>query len=238
MKALLVRVGADQSKDGGRWNGPVDSKTDKFVYVPIPEDEECPIRPGLECPYSRVQTALFEMGWLLPQQLSGKYMHLDPDFSCLSYGDRGERAKQIKVKLGEGDLLVFYAGLQDVHSNSRLVYALIGLYVIDTIVLATSVPKKDWDRNAHTRRDLAPGADDTVIFAKPGLSGRLERCLPIGEYRDRAYRVKPDILEAWGDLTVKKGYLQRSARLPEFSAPAKFYRWFQAQGIPLCQRTN
>ena len=238
MRALLVRVGADQGKDGGRWNGPVDSETGEFVYVPIPEDKDCLIRSGLGCSYSLVQHALSQMDCSLPQQLSGRYMHLDPDFSCLSYGDRRERAKQIKAKLGEGDLLVFYAGLQDVHSQSQLIYALIGLYVIDSIILATSVSKKDWARNAHTRRDLAPTADDTVIFAKPGLSGRLERCLPIGEYRDRAYRVKPDILEAWGDLTVKKGYLQRSARLPEFRAPEQFYRWFQAQGIPLCQRNN
>ena len=37
MKGLLVRVGADQSEGGGRWNGLVNSRTGEFVYVPIPE---------------------------------------------------------------------------------------------------------------------------------------------------------------------------------------------------------
>jgi hypothetical protein len=36
---------------------------------------------------------------------------LDPDFEHLTYGDQGQRAAQIKQKLGPGDLLVFYAGL-------------------------------------------------------------------------------------------------------------------------------
>jgi hypothetical protein len=39
MKALLVRVGADQTEGGGCWNGPVNSVMRKFVYVPIPESK-------------------------------------------------------------------------------------------------------------------------------------------------------------------------------------------------------
>ena len=40
MNALLCRVGADQSLNGGSWNGLVDSKTGKFVYVAIPEGRQ------------------------------------------------------------------------------------------------------------------------------------------------------------------------------------------------------
>lgn len=56
MNALLVRVGADQSEWGGRWNGPIDSKTGDFVYVPIPDDG--PFHPGLATPYSTMSTHL------------------------------------------------------------------------------------------------------------------------------------------------------------------------------------
>jgi len=42
---------------------------------------------------------------------------------------------------------------------------------------------------SHSRRDLQPGAQDLIIRGSPGLSGRLERCLPVGDYRDKAYRV-------------------------------------------------
>ncbi|MBU1398309.1 MAG: hypothetical protein KKH85_05395, partial [Proteobacteria bacterium] len=61
---------------------------------------------------------------------------------------------------------------------------------------AEKIPEKDWDKNAHTRRPF--DKTDIVIFAKSGLSGRLERCIPIGEYRDKAYRVTREILEDWG----------------------------------------
>ena len=66
-------------------------------------------------------------------------MHLDPDFDYLTYGDQGERAKQLRANLGAGDLLVFYASLTDIHAKT-LVYAIIGLYVIENIMLATGLP--------------------------------------------------------------------------------------------------
>ena len=95
-------------------------------------------------------------------------------------------------------------------------YAIIGLYIIDSVMLATSVPRSRWSENAHTRRILAPTANDITIEARFRVSGRLERALPIGGFRERAYRVFPQLLSAWGGLMVKNGYLQRSARLPEF----------------------
>ena len=64
-----------------------------------------------------------------------------------------------------------------------------------------------------------------------GSSGRLQRCLPIGEYRDRAYRVRRDLLEEWGGLSVKDGYLQRSARLPRFLDAPRFMDWLESQRL-------
>lgn len=70
---------------------------------------------------------------------------------------------------------------------------------------------------------LAADATDVVVRARRKVSGRLERCIAIGDYRARAYRVWPKLLEAWGGLSVNNGYLQRSARLPEFSQAGRFY---------------
>jgi hypothetical protein len=56
MKALLVRVGADQSDGGGYWNGPMDSRSGEIVYVPIPDDG--PFHPGLAKPYSALAAHL------------------------------------------------------------------------------------------------------------------------------------------------------------------------------------
>lgn len=244
MKALLVRVGADQSDGGGNWNGPINSATNEFAYVPIPETYS--LRPGMACPYSLVSAAMQVFGLSMPDWLDGLNMHLDPDFENLTYGDQGQRAAQIKQKLGPGDLLVFYAGLCDVRPQPNLVYAIIGLYVIDKIVPAHSIEPACRFKNAHTRRVLYPDATDIVVQARPGMSGRLTRCLPIGSFRPpihapqkgRSYRVDPAILSAWGGLSVADGYLQRSARLPEFTHAPQFYAWFQQQNIPLVPRTN
>lgn len=236
MKGLLVRVAADQSEGGGHWNGPADSGTGQFVYVAIPELS--PMHPGLNKPYVGVSRPLAGLGATLPPHLSTQDMHLDPDFEHLTYGDQGARAKQIRTKVGRGDLLVFYAGMRDVQLPVGLVYALIGLYVVEEIVPALVVPVARRHENAHTRRVLAAGASDIVVRARREVSGRLERCISIGDYRERAYRLWPKLLTAWGGLSVNNGYLQRSARLPEFLQADQFYDWFQAQESALLPRNN
>ena len=135
-------------------------------------------------------------------------------------------------------MIVFYSGLADVRVGPRLVYAIIGLFVVDDIIRAADVPATARDVNAHSRRILSAGAQDLIVRARPGISGRLERCLPIGEWRDRAYRVRHDILNAWGGLSVKGGYLQRSARLPQFLDPLLFQRWFESKQPVLLQTNN
>lgn len=235
MRGLLVRVGVDQSEGGGCWNAPVNSITCEFAYVPIPETYK--IHSRFAKPYRAITTFLQKFGAQLPNHLAKLNMHLDPDFSHLTYGDQGERAKQIS-KVGMGDLLVFYAGLRDTNSNPRLVYAIIGIYIIEEIVMAKKVPNARWDQNAHTRRVLGPAATDIVVRAKPKVSGRLATCIPIGEFRDGAYRVTQPLLKQWGGLNVRDGYLQRSARLPEVLDAPAFYDWFQSQSVPLVARNN
>jgi hypothetical protein len=234
--ALLCRVGADQSVGGGSWNGPIDTQSGNFAYVSIPERR--PILAGLEKPYSALAPVLSTFGMSLPLHLHAEHMHLDPDFDHLTYGDQGERAKQLRGNLSSGDLLVFYAGLSDVHSKTRLVYAVIGVFVVEEIVLAVDVSPTTRGNNAHSRRVLSEGAQDLIVRARPGVSGRLQRCLPIGEWRDRAYRVRCDLLEDWGGLSVKNGYLQRSARLPRFLNPGRFQQWLSSKNPILLQTNN
>ena len=106
------------------------------------------------------------------------------------------------------------------------------------MIPAASIPQSRWGENAHTRRVLGPDARDIVVRAKSKVSGRLKSYIPIGEYRDRAYRVKQELLDAWGGLTVKNGYLQRSARLPAFRDAVSFYRWFLENKTELVDRNN
>lgn len=241
MNGLLVRVAADTTEAGGGWNGPVDSNTDEFVYVPIRDSG--PFQPGLVTRYDLIVPHLGGRWPCLPNYLNKCAMHLDPDFAHLTYGDGGERAKQIREKLGKGDVLVFYSGLKDVHPSPRLVYAIIGLYVIDEIVSAKSVPTARRHENAHTRRKY-PREDNIVVRACPKVSGRLETCLPIGKYRSPtglphkgpSYHVRSGLVREWGGLDME--YLQRSARLPQLKNAAKFYEWFQTHEVNLVTRNN
>jgi hypothetical protein len=244
MKAILVRVGVDQAYGG--WNAPSDPESQRFVYVPIPEKAGTPFQPGLERPYAELLPTLrgfSEQHELLhehcgfPHDLSNATMHLDPDFEHLTYGDNGDR-RGVEIKdLGSGDLVVFYAGLQSIRESRRLIYALVGLYVVEDIVMAVDIPADLWKSNAHTRK-LKIGSPDIVVRAKEGVSGRLTNFIPIGEWRNRAYRVQSELLKKWGDLNVKDGFIQRSVRPPSFLAPEKFYSWFLSQNPELIARNN
>jgi hypothetical protein len=164
-------------------------------------------------------------------------MHLDPDFDHLTYGDNGARRGAGIAALGPNDLLVFYAGLRSITDPHKLVYALIGLFVVEEIVRAVSVPAERRGENAHTRW-AAISDNDVIARGKTGVSGRFDRCVAIGEWRDKAYRVCRKIEDAWGGLTVKNGYIQRSAVPPAFLNAKMFYHWFQQQDINLLKRNN
>jgi hypothetical protein len=236
MNGLLVRVAADQSPGGGLWNSPVDSKTGEFVYVAIPEVH--PNYDGLEKPFTALTPHLARMGVTLPPHLQDRYMHLDPDFGHLTYGDRGKKGQQLQAILRQGDIVIFYAGLADTRNSNRLVYAIIGLYVVEGMVTAVTLPPAERDINAHSRRMLKPYAQDIIVKGCPASSGRLERCIPIGEYRDRAYRVRKDLLKEWGGLSVNDGYIQRSARFPQILDMAGFIDWWGRQNPVLIQANN
>jgi hypothetical protein len=242
MKAILVRIGVDHSYGG--WNAPVDPGTGQFVFVPIPDGAKKEYTPGNARRYGEMEAPLLEFaekfnlrGMRCPEALQQRSMHLDPDFAYLTYGDNGARRGAGIATLGQDDLLVFYAGLRSITGAKELVYALVGIFVVEEVLRAVDVPAERRHENAHTRWTPI-SENDIVVRGKRGLSGRLDRGIPIGEWRDNAYRVCRHIEDAWGGLTVKNGYIQRSAVPPMFLNAEKFYGWFEQQGITLVERNN
>ena len=67
--------------------------------------------------------------------------------------------------------------------------------MVGDLVLATELTSTAHHTNAHARRILQPDAQDLIVRGRTGVSGRLERCLRIGDYREKAYRVWPDLME-------------------------------------------
>ena len=219
MKAILVRIGIDHSFGG--WNAPVDPTSGHFVYVPIPESKKSTFHPQCDRTYGAVNQPLqkfcqrfgLEYGndLRLPEDICNASMHLDPDFEHLTYGDDGSRRGARIGTFSSGDLLVFYAGLRPISDcEHKLIYGLVGLFMVDEVVSVLNIPQSRWHENAHTRK-TEHWKHDIVVRAKRGCSGRLERCIPIGHYRDRAYRVTPEILDArvvsceWWFHTAKCG---------------------------------
>jgi hypothetical protein len=232
-RGLLVRVGIDSSC--GEWNAPCDLQTRSFAYVPIPESKEqhAPLSTG----FDEFKPAVDCFGKSLPTELLGKAAHVDPDFRYLTYGDQGQRAARIRTIVTESDdsFLVFYVSLRDTQTGA-LVYAITGFYWVSELVEASAVEEFRWKENAHTRRRTNDG--DIVVRAVAGKSGRLENFIPIGRYRDRAYRIDRSILEVWGGLDVQDGYIQRSAFLPEFTNSDLFLKWFSRQSPKLLTKNN
>lgn len=246
-KGLLVRVGIDSSY--GEWNAPVNPRTGDFIFLPIPENPKHKLKPGQVFPYDSFISDLKKFSYnsglvgkneiTLPNHLKGINTHLDPDFNFLTYGDNGDhRGKELKHQFNENDFIVFYAGLRPITSfNYPLYYAIIGFYEIEKVLEAKDITDEESIINAHTRKQT-PNPNDVVVIANPEKSGRLENCILIGEYRDRAYRIEKNLLDRWGGISANDGYLQRSAVLPRFNDPNKFLKWFSKQNAKLIRRNN
>jgi hypothetical protein len=110
-------------------------------------------------------------------------------------------------------------------------------YVVQEVLRVTQMPRERWHENAHVRK-IQRGETDIVVRAKPGVSGRFDRCIPIGSWRVGAYRVRRSLLTAWGGLSVKDGFIQRSAVPPAFKRPERFLAWLEKHGIQLLTSNN
>jgi hypothetical protein len=229
-RAILVRVAIDQTY--GRWNGPCDPTTGDFVYVPIPQEKPNTdemartYRPSVDSALRRFSERC-GIQVELPPHLHGERTHLDPDFDFLTYGDTADRGRRL-ADFERGDWVVFYAGLRSIRAEQRLVYALIGMLVVDRVERVGDIPPDRFDHNAHTRLHKRTESD-VVVSGQRSVSGRFERYLDIGELRDGSYRVRRDLLDAWGDLSVRDGWIQRSANPPIFRDPHRFAKWLAAQ---------
>ena len=97
--------------------------------------------------------------------------------------------------------------------------------------------KSDGTKTQRTRSRHPAYRNNIVLRADPKQSGRYSQCIPIGSHRHSrvlstkkpSYRVRPNILDEWGGLSVSDGYIERSATLPSFIEPKKFLQWLEEQ---------
>lgn len=254
-KGLLMRVGIDQTY--GEYNAPINPFTNDYIYLPIPqgEDEKNDVfKAGMRTSFDDIlphfESWCQQNGTVIefPKEQLNKGCHLDPDFDFSTYGDqatgRGLRVGDLK----KGDFLAFFASFKPITPcDHNLIYALYGIMVVDKVVRVADIPENEFHKNAHTRvkekipdplnpEYLKPGhwnPDHWVVFANPSLSGRFRTAIPIGEFRNRSYRVKKEILDEWGDIGVKDGFIQRSICPPWFTKPEQFLKWLESKQVEL-----
>ncbi|MER0170546.1 MAG: hypothetical protein DU489_08075 [Nitrosomonas sp.] len=235
-KGLLMRVGID--KTDGEYNAPINPRTNDYIYMPILQGKGDFI-PGMKTSYNDL-SSYFE-SWSqrnnadiqFPQHLNNKTCHLDPDFEFSTYGDQATGRGLRVADLKEWDFLAFFASFKPINKcDHNLIYALYGIMVVDKILKVRDMPENEYHKNAHTRI-MNRNGEHLVVFAKPSLSGRFDRAIPIGEFRNRSYRVKKEMLEAWGNIGVKDGFIQRSVCPPWFEKPVQFLKWLESQQVKL-----
>ncbi len=212
MNALLLRVGIDKGS-GGTYGPVFDDGT--FEFVPIPETYR-------SCTATTYGERIGRTGKLLstfvPPALRHVPMHDDPEFETHTYGDPSTKRRYL-LKLNEGDLLVFYAGLKPFnHDNPEYPEALyfIGYFKIDQVVdfnwLSASeraAYRQRYPSNAHVKRGYA--FENLVIVVGSKDSRLLNHALLISQKKpDKSARPTLALSPEMEELLGISGFIQRS----------------------------
>lgn len=193
---LLLRVGIDSGCGGTL--GPI-FPDGTFEYVPIPESSQylsprsvyfrdLPARHG----GTRAQ--------YVPRRYREAAAHHDPEFDTLTYGDPGRNKRAQLLRLTDGDLLIFYAGLRPVGARAASRLYIIGYFTIasvESIDSANSWPPTDVPHllaNAHLRRNR-PDHGLVVVCGHAQTSQLLGRAIAIS---DEAQRATPETEKRMG----------------------------------------
>jgi hypothetical protein len=194
-QVLLLRVGIDLGFGG---LGPL-FPDETFEYVPIPDDLnlvsdrslffcDIPARSG------------GSIARFVPERHRESPAHYDPEFDTFTYGDPARNKRRQLLRLGKGDMLVFYAGLRPLEKNLGSKLYIIGYLTILQAHAITSLspwppPKHQhlWN-NAHFRRNKG-NEDLVVVEGDPTTSRLLVHAVPLS---DAQQNVLPDMTELLG----------------------------------------
>ena len=203
MQILLLRVGIDLGTGGAL--GPIFPDR-SFEYVPIPESKPS----SRSVKYSNINA---RSGGTLDQfvplniLIDGGYAHLDPEFETFTYGDPTKNKRGQLLRLREGDMLVFYAGLRPSTQSKGSVLYLIGFFTVACVYDVShrqSWPPSDlrhlW-ANSHFRRST-PDEGLAVVQGKRDGSRLLARAVPLS---DEHQNILPELCDTLGlDGSIKR----------------------------------
>jgi hypothetical protein len=174
MKMVLLRIGIDSGCGG--MQGPLFQGC-SFEYIPIPDG--CGID---ERTYGDV---VGRHGRLLVEyfpetrqaKMRDQSIHFDPEFETFTYGDP-TRPKAKLQRLEQGDMLVFYCGLEGWDFESPPALYLMGYFEVQAAGRASSFSEGElqdlFGKNFHVRHPTVFERDkDNLVLVKGGPGSRL-----------------------------------------------------------------
>jgi hypothetical protein len=219
MKMVLIRVGVDSGCGGIQ--GPLfEGKT--FEYIPIPDDHGIDSRTYGNTKGRHGGRLLVEyfQGSRLQSKMKDQAIHFDPEFETYTYGDPS-RLKSSLRNLVEGDMLVFYCGLEgwkDFKCDPALY--LMGYFEVLKAGIATNLESSQFSKNFHVmhqeqkdRLVLVKGSNKSRLLKKAVLISTMGR-----DSANRPLKIQsPDMKKRFGDFGGLSS-LQRST--PRWVAPS------------------
>jgi hypothetical protein len=119
--------------------------------------------------------------------MNAQSIHVDPEFETFTYGDPTPPKKGLR-KLREGDMLVFYAGLEGFDFDSPPALYIVGYFEVVAAGMAADfsddILRRDFSQNFHVRHPTVFALQrDSLVLVKGGGGSRLLKsaCL-VSEY--------------------------------------------------------
>ena len=177
MQVVLLRVGIDTGCGG--IHGPLFADG-SFEYMPIPDrfggsgvDKRT---YGNTCGKGERRLVDY-FPEARREKVSGQSLHFDPEFETFTYGDPTPPKARLG-RLGEGSLLVFYAGLKGWNYDCPPALYIIGFFEIARAGLATSYRQKElagmFQNNFHfMHRDVFKDQRHRLVLVKGSANSRL-----------------------------------------------------------------
>ena len=215
MNIAMFRVGIDTGSGG--IHGPVFSNNN-FEFIPI---------KGADNKYTYGNTIGRHKRYLIDyfprhkqKNMRDVQMHNDPEFSTFTYGDPNTGKHRLANLLKEGDIVIFFSGLEGWGSY----HSLPAIYIIGYFVVSLAIHAKDYDdafinkhfgNNAHVRNPKRYNQDKPSLVLIKGHqkeSCLFEEAICISEKQLNAKNQQEDCLSNkmkkifghWGKLSSLK----------------------------------
>ncbi len=161
-----------------------------FEYVPIPENSQY-VSPRSVYYHDLPARHGGTLAQYVPRRYCEAAAHYDPEFETFTYGDPTRNKRAQLLRLGDGDLLVFYVGLRPVGSRTASRLYVIGYFTVasaENVDGTDSWPPKDFPHllgNAHLRRNR-PDHGLVVVRGHARTSKLFDRAIAISDETQRA----------------------------------------------------